>query len=76
VLLGVSLYRFLGVPASVNNVRSRGMRVVRCLLVMSALVMLGRLSMMAGCMCEVFCGLLVMFSGFLRHACSSANDHG
>jgi hypothetical protein len=36
-------------------------------------VMLGRLSMVAGGVCQVLRGLLVVFSGFLRHLCSSAN---
>jgi hypothetical protein len=45
VLFGVRLYGFLGVPASVNDVRPRSMRVVRRLLVMSTPVMLGRLFM-------------------------------
>jgi hypothetical protein len=47
---------------------------VRCLLVLSTLVMLGRLSMVVGGVCEVLCGLLVMFSGFLRHVRSSAKE--
>ena len=42
VLLGVGLHCFLGVPASMNDVRPRGVRVVCRLLVMSTLVMLGR----------------------------------
>jgi len=35
VLLGVSLHCFLGVPAGVNGVRPRGVRMVCSLLVMS-----------------------------------------
>jgi hypothetical protein len=47
------------------------MRMVRRLLVVSALVMLGRLSMMAGSVCQVLRGLLVVFCSFLRHSRSS-----
>jgi hypothetical protein len=48
MLLGVSLHCFVGVPAGVNGVRPRGVRMVCSLLVMSTLVMLGCLSMVAG----------------------------
>jgi hypothetical protein len=65
VLFGVRLHSFLGVPASVNDVRSRSMRVVRRLLVVSTPVMLGRLFMVAGSVCKVLRGLLVMFGSFL-----------
>jgi len=51
MLLGVSLHCFLGVPAGVNGVRPRGVRMVCSLLVMSTLVMLGCLSMVAGGVC-------------------------
>jgi hypothetical protein len=61
VLFGVRLHGFLGVPASVNDVRPRSMRVVRRLLVMSTAVMLGRLFMVVGSVCKVLRGLLVMF---------------
>jgi len=71
VLFGVDLHCFLGVPTSVNDVRPRGMRVVRRLLVVPALVMLGRLSMMMGGVCQMLGGLFVVFCGFLRHLCSS-----
>ena len=74
VLLGVNLYCFLGMPASMNGVPPRGMCVVCCLLVMSSLVVLGGLSVVASGVCEVLCGLLVMFSGFFRHVHSSFND--
>jgi hypothetical protein len=65
VLFGVRLHGFLGVPASVNGVRPRSMRVVRRLLVMSTAVMLGRLFMVVGSVCKVLRGLLVMFGSFL-----------
>ena len=73
MLLGVSLHCFLGVPAGVNDVRPRGVRVVCRLLVMSTLVMLGRLTMVAGGVCEMLRGLLVVFCSFLRHLRSSAS---
>jgi hypothetical protein len=66
MLLGVGLHSFLGVPASVNDVRPRGVCVMRRVLVMSTLVMLGRLSMVASGVCQVLRGLLVMFRSFLR----------
>ena len=71
VLLAVGLHCFLGVPAGMNGVRPRGMRMVRRLLVVSTLVMLGRLSMMAGSVCQVLRGLLVVFCSFFRHSWSS-----
>ena len=73
VLIAVGLHCFLGVPTGMNGVRPRGMRMVRRLLVVSALVMLGRLSMMAGSVCQVLRGLLVVFCSFLRHLRSSIN---
>jgi hypothetical protein len=74
VLLGVNLYCFLGMSASMNGVPPRGMCVVCCLLVMSSLVMLGGLSMVVGGVCKVLSGLLVMISGFFRHVHSSSNE--
>jgi hypothetical protein len=74
VLLGVSLYCFLGVPASMNDVPPCGMGVVCCFLVMPTIVMFGRLFMVASGVCKVLCGLLVMFSGFFRHVLSSSNE--
>jgi hypothetical protein len=74
VFLGVSFHRLLGMSARVNGVRPRGVSMVRRLLVVSTLVMLGRLSMVAGGVCQMFRGLLVVFYGFLRHLCSSANE--
>jgi hypothetical protein len=41
---------------------------------MSTLVMLGRLSMVAGGVCEMLRGLLVMFCSFLGHLRSSTNE--
>jgi hypothetical protein len=67
VVLGVSLHCLLGVPAGMNDVPSRGMRVVRRLLVMSTLMMLGRLSVVPSGVSEVLRGLLVVFCSFLRH---------
>jgi hypothetical protein len=52
------------------------MRMVRRLLVVSTLVMLGRLSMMVGSVCQVLRSLLVVFCGFLRHLCSSVLNFG
>ena len=69
VLLAVGSHCFLGVPAGMNGVGPRGMRMVRRLLVVSTLVMLGRLSMMAGSVCQVLprpsCGVLQLFSTFV-----------
>jgi hypothetical protein len=73
VLLAVSLHCFLSVPAGVNDVRSRSVRVVCRLLVKPTLVMLGGLSMVASGVCEVLRGLLVVFCSFLRHLRSSIN---
>jgi hypothetical protein len=67
VLLAVGLHCFLGVPAGMNGVRPRGMRVVCRFLVMPTLMMLGRLSMVPSGVGEVLRGLLVVFCGFLRH---------
>jgi hypothetical protein len=50
------------------------MGVVRRFLVMSTPMMLGRLSMVMGGVCEVLRGLLVMFGSLLRHLRSSANE--
>jgi hypothetical protein len=74
VFLGVSLHHLLGVSARVDGVGPRGVSMVRRLLVVSTLEMLGRLSMVAGCVCQMLRGLLVVFNGFLRHLCSSANE--
>jgi hypothetical protein len=54
VLLGVSLHRFFSVPSRVNGVRPGCVSVVRRLLVKSALVVFGRLPVMAGGMCKMF----------------------
>jgi hypothetical protein len=74
VLFGVSLHCFLGMPTSVNDMRPRGVRMVCRLLVMSTLMMLGRLSMVAGGVCEMLRGLLVMFCSLLGHLRSSINE--
>ena len=74
MLLSVSLHCFLGMPTSVNDMRPRGVRMVCRLLVMSTLVMLGRLSMVAGGVREMLCGLLMVFCSLLRHLRSSADE--
>ena len=74
MLLAVSLHCFLSVPSGVNDMRSRSVRVVCSLLVLSSLMMLGSLSVVASGVCEMLRGLLVMFCSFLGHLRSSTNE--
>ena len=64
VFLSVSLYCLFSVPSSVNGVSPRCVSVMCRLFVMSGLVVLRRLHVVVGGVCEMFCGLLVMFCSF------------
>ena len=70
VLLAVGSHCFLGVPAGMNGVGPRGMRMVRRLLVVSTLVMLCRFLVVSGSVGVVLRSLPVMLSCFLRHRMS------
>ena len=54
VLLGVSLHCLFSVPSRMNDVSPRCVSMVRRLLVKSALVMFGRLPVVAGGVCKMF----------------------
>jgi hypothetical protein len=67
VLLDVGLHGLFSVLSRVNNMASRSMSMVRSQCVFSGIVMLGSFAVVPGGMSEMFCCLLVKFSGFLRH---------
>jgi hypothetical protein len=54
MLVSVSLHCLFSVPSAMNDVSPRCVSMVRRLLVMSGLVMFGRLPVMAGGMCKMF----------------------
>jgi hypothetical protein len=54
VLFGVSLHRLFGVPSSMNHVTPRCVSMVCRLLVMSGLMMLGRFTVVASGMRQMF----------------------
>jgi hypothetical protein len=57
-----------------KRVRPRSVSVMRCLLVMSAFMMLGRFTVVPSGMSVMFRGLMMMFRSFLRHVVSSKLD--
>jgi hypothetical protein len=67
VLFVVSFHGFLGVTSGVDNVRSRHVGMVCRLLVLSALVMLCRLTVVMRSVGKMLLHLLVVLSGFFRH---------
>jgi hypothetical protein len=67
VCLSVSLRSLLSVPSSVNLMSPPYDSVVRALLVISGLVVFGRLPEVAGGLGEMFRSFLVVFRCFLRH---------
>ena len=54
MFLGVSLHCLFSMPSSVNGVRPRCVSMVRCLFVMSGLVVFRRLRMVVGGVCKMF----------------------
>jgi hypothetical protein len=67
VFVHVGLGCFVGVVPGVKSVPARSVRMVRCLLVMSALMVLGGFVVVTRGMRMVFRRLLVVLDCFLRH---------
>ena len=69
VFLHVGLASVLGVVSRVKRMASSRVGMMCGLLVMSAIVMLGRFAVMAGSVGMMFCGLPMVLGCFFRHDC-------
>ena len=67
MMLGVQLARFRGVMRGMEMVPMRGMRMMRRLVGVAALVALGGVTVMLGRLGVVMSGLFVMLREFMRH---------
>jgi hypothetical protein len=71
-MLNVLLGRLRSVMRGMVQVPLRGVRVVRCQLMISGFVMRRRFAMMPGRVLVMFCCLLMMFCRLLGHESSSS----
>jgi hypothetical protein len=67
VLFVVGLHRLFGVTSRMDHMRPRYVGMVRCFLVLSALVVLCCFTMVTGSVDQMFLHLLVVLGGFFRH---------
>jgi hypothetical protein len=69
VLLHMGLAGFLGVVSRVKRMASSRVGMMCGFLVVSAIMMLGRFSVMVGSVSMMFCGLPMVLGCFFRHDC-------
>jgi hypothetical protein len=67
MMLGVQLARFRGVMRGMEMVPMRGMRMMRRLVSVTALVVFGGVTVMLGRLGVMMGGLFVMLREFMRH---------
>ena len=75
VFFGMRLAGVIGVIASVGGVAAGRMSMMRCFLMLSALVMLSRFAVMTSSFRVMFGSFAMMFSSFFRHRWSSGDAH-